>query len=69
MGTTGERGKERNRRVKTADYSSEGNDKECFEAKTKADDGGDRPFATRRRRCGGRPPARCPPNADSDWRP
>ena len=55
----GERGKERSRRGKTADSSSEGDDKELLDAKPKADDGGDRPFAMRRRRCGRRPPARC----------
>ena len=59
----------RSRRGKTADSSSEGDNKEIFDAKPKADGGLERPFTMIRSRCGCRPPSHCPPTADADWRP
>ena len=66
MGTTGEIGKELSWRVKTDDSSSKGDNKERFDSKPKVGDGGYRPFAMKRRRCGWQPPAPCPPTADAD---
>ena len=43
--------KELSRIGKTAYSSSEADNKERFDTKPKSDDGGDRPFVMRRRRC------------------
>ena len=60
-----ERGKDISWRGKTADSSSKGIDKERFNLKPKLDDGGDRLFAMRRRRCGRKTPICCTPTIDA----
>ena len=52
---------------KTYNSSSKGDNKEHFDAKPKAGDGGDILFVMRRKRCGQQPAAACPLTTNRCW--